>query len=130
MDCYARGTVTGDHCIGGLVGQNNKQVSRCYSVGAVTGSGGAGGLIGLVGVATGSTSNSFWDIDAAGIQISAGGTGWTQRRMQNWNTFLQAGWDFVGETVNGIQDLWVMPEGGYPELTMSLRVPSPAATRS
>jgi hypothetical protein len=129
-DCYARGAVAGDRCIGGLVGQNNKLVSRCYGAGAVTGSGNVGGLIGLADPATASTSSSFWDIEAAGIQISAGGIGWTQKRMQDQDTFLQAGWDFVGETTNGIQDLWVMPEGGYPELTMSLRIPPPPATRS
>jgi len=37
--------------------------------------------------------------------------------MQMANTFLEAGWDFVNETANGIEDIWWIIEGqGYPRL--------------
>jgi len=32
-------------------------------------------------------------------------------------TFLEAGWDFVGETDNGTEDIWWIDEGkDYPRL--------------
>jgi hypothetical protein len=37
--------------------------------------------------------------------------------MQNARAFVDAGWDFVGETRNGAADIWQMsPKGGYPGL--------------
>jgi hypothetical protein len=34
--------------------------------------------------------------------------------MQMLDTYLVAGWDFVGETTNGTEDIWFMPENDYP----------------
>jgi hypothetical protein len=37
--------------------------------------------------------------------------------MQTASTFLDAGWDFVGETANGTEDIWKIAEGlDYPRL--------------
>ena len=37
--------------------------------------------------------------------------------MQTAKTFLDAGWDFVGETKNGSADIWWILEGkDYPHL--------------
>ncbi len=37
--------------------------------------------------------------------------------MQTESTFTSAGWDFVGETVNGANDIWWIHEGKiYPRL--------------
>jgi hypothetical protein len=37
--------------------------------------------------------------------------------MQTAKTFLDAGWDFVGETANGPEDIWRILEGkDYPRL--------------
>jgi hypothetical protein len=36
--------------------------------------------------------------------------------MQRLDTFLNAGWDFVGENVNGKMDVWFLPAGDYPRL--------------
>jgi len=33
--------------------------------------------------------------------------------MQNAATFLNAGWDFVGESENGTDDIWMICEGKY-----------------
>jgi hypothetical protein len=132
-DCYARGTVAGDHDVGGLVGQNSAHVSSCYSTGAVTGSYGAGGLFGGITAAPEVPWDNFWDTDSSGIPGGAGstGTGVNRQQMQDINTFLKAGWDLVGETENGLEDIWMMPENGYPELTMSLTYQRPVrATRS
>ena len=47
----------------------------------------------------------------------AGGIGLTTAQMQTTTTFLDAGWDFVGETANGTADIWCMPPGDYPHLS-------------
>lgn len=36
--------------------------------------------------------------------------------MQTAGPFLEAGWDFVGETANGTEDLWWILEDDYPRL--------------
>ncbi|HNS18988.1 MAG TPA: hypothetical protein PKH24_00740 [Sedimentisphaerales bacterium] len=60
---------------------------------------------------------SFWDIETSGQSTSAGGIGKTTAEMQTVSTFLDAGWDFVGETANGTEDLWWILEGlDYPRL--------------
>lgn len=42
----------------------------------------------------------------------------TTSQMQTEATFLEAGWDFVGETANGTEDIWKMNCEGrsYPKL--------------
>jgi hypothetical protein len=59
---------------------------------------------------------SFWDIETSGIYWSDGGEGKTTAEMQTESTFTDAGWDFVGETFNGIEDIWFIPQGDYPHL--------------
>jgi hypothetical protein len=61
-------------------------------------------------------STSFWDIQTSGQTTSVGGTGKTTAEMQTISTFTDAGWDFVGETVNGIEDIWFIPQQDYPHL--------------
>jgi hypothetical protein len=64
---------------------------------------------------------SFWDAQASGQTKSAGGTGKTTVEMQTATTFLDAGWDFVGETANGREDIWWIDEGkDYPRLWWEL----------
>jgi len=49
--------------------------------------------------------------------VSAGGTGKTTTEMQTAKVFIDAGWDFVGETVNGTEGIWWILEGkDYPRL--------------
>jgi hypothetical protein len=106
---------------GGLVGSSYGTIVHCYSTGLVTGSprGYAGGLVG-----SGFDSNidhSFWDIETSGQTISAGGAGRTTAQMQSADTFLDAGWDFIGETVNGPNDIWWILDGrDYPRLWWQL----------
>jgi predicted outer membrane repeat protein len=52
-----------------------------------------------------------------GLHAKYGG-GSVTAEMQTAATFLEAGWDFVDETENGIEDIWYISEGAdYPELT-------------
>jgi len=109
-NCYSTGIVTGSYNTGGLCGYNDYgSINSCYSIGRVTGTGSyVGGLCGLNNAGT--FTNSFWDTQTSGRTTSAGGTGKTTIQMQDINTFLAAGWNFV--------DIWKMPDmGGYPLLT-------------
>jgi hypothetical protein len=158
--CYSTGAVTGNWRVGGLVGYNDSgDVTQCYSTGAVSGSADIGGLVGcnyfgdvtqcystsavtgpwpfdssvggLVGDNdAGTVIGSFWDIETSGQTKSAGGTGKTTTEMQTAKTFLDAGWDFVGETANGTADLWWILEGkDYPRLWWELGKPAKATEK-
>ena len=117
---YSRGSVSaaGDQ-VGGLVGCNHRgRIDASYSRGSVSGAQGMQSIGGLVGRrVVGSIKLSFWDIQTSGQTQSAGGTGKTTAEMQTASTFLEAGWDFAGETANGTEDVWWILEGrDYPRL--------------
>jgi hypothetical protein len=140
--CYNNCVVYGDRYIGGLVGNNKGSVSDCYSTSSVSGNGYVGGLVGdnedgkidksySTGTVTGdwrvgglvgdgqdeSVAVCFWDIQTSGQTTSTGGTGKSTVEMQKADTFLQAGWDIIDETVNGTGDIWWIDEGqNYPKL--------------
>ncbi len=141
--CCADGTVVGDNQVGGLVGSNIGTLRNSYAASGVTGASRVGGLVGrqyyrsliacsyasgpvsgdadlggLIGYCEGGTiTSAFWDVEASGLTTSAGGTGLTTAEMMRAATFLEAGWDFVGEVNNGEEDLWWILEGqDYPRL--------------
>lgn len=154
--CYADCDVSGDSSIGGLVGyfDNYSKLNHCYSLGNVSGIEKVGGLVGYVangfikncystGYVNGTTSvggligdlysyqveNSFWDMETSGQVSSDGGTGKTTAEMLDPNTYLNAGWDFVGEYDNGPSEEWAMPMGGgYPILWWQLESLPPLPT--
>jgi hypothetical protein len=120
LNSYSTGNVSGVENVGGLVGENwyshsgNVEISKCYSTGSVSGTTNVGGLVGLNDFGT--VSSSFWDVNTSGQETSAGGTGLPTAQMKMAGTFTDAGWDFVGETVNGIEDIWFIPQKDYPHL--------------
>jgi hypothetical protein len=115
INSYARGDVAGQNTAGGLAAMNAGTVTACYATGAVTGDENLGGLVGLNSF--GDISRSFWDIRTSGLAGSAGGTGRTTAELQMVQTFLAAGWDFVGETTSGTEGTWWIEEGkDYPRL--------------
>jgi rhodanese-related sulfurtransferase len=127
LNSYSSCSVQGNADVGGLVGFNLGTVVMSYSNSLVIGSLDIGGLVGcdvLCGRAAcdfGSTSLSFWDTETSEQTMSAGGEGKTTAEMMNPNTFISAGWDFVGETVNGPNDIWWILEGrDYPRLWWQL----------
>jgi len=126
-ESYAHGNVSGYDTVGGLVGWNRRTIAstpsgaivHCYATGSVAGNLNAGGLIGKND--GGGGGNSFWDMETSGQATSDGGTGKTTAEMQDPNTFIAAGWDFVGEYENGPNDDWGEPiGGGYPVLWWQL----------
>ena len=131
---YTMGMVEGNSYVGGLVGANGEYynlgagilipglISNCYSTCTVNGSANVGksSVGGLIGRNWGDTvSDCFWDIQASGLYTSDGGKGLTTVQMQNIHTYLDAGWDWVGEFSNGTHEIWQIPESeSYPELVI------------
>jgi hypothetical protein len=89
---YSTGNVTGNSNVGGLVGVNWGTVSSSYSSGSVVGEQEVGGLIGYNWTG-GTVSDSFWDTQASGQNISAGGMGKNTTEMQDITTF--SAWNIV-----------------------------------
>ncbi len=83
----------------------------------MTGTRDVGGLVGYN--YHGTFTACFWDTETSGLRSSAAGEGRTTAQMQDINTFLDAGWDFVGERINGTNDIWKMTCEGmsYPKLS-------------
>jgi len=118
---YSTATVHGSSSVGGLVGNNDGSITICYSTGAVSATGTYVG--GLVGIGWGDVNSSFWDVETSGQTTSDDGTGLPTAEMQTAKTFLEAGWDFVGETVNGTEDIWHICEGtNYPRFVWQIPV--------
>jgi hypothetical protein len=124
-NCYAMGAITGgDRSIdlGGLVGDNQVgEISNCYSTGKVIAGPSSRYLGGLVGRCNVPVRNCFWDKQASGMgrcyEEGGGVIGKTTAQMQTQSTFTDYGWDFVGETANGTEDIWFVREGKeYPKL--------------
>jgi hypothetical protein len=138
-DCYSNSAVHGTVWVGGLVGSNRAYrdiwdglagtIANSYSSGVVTGQTDMGGL---VGYNEAEIISSLWDTDTSGQSRMCGShdipatrcdeaSGKTTAEMCRAGTFLAAGWDFVGETENGIEDIWWIAEGlDYPRLVRQL----------
>ncbi|MHC4751613.1 MAG: GLUG motif-containing protein, partial [Planctomycetota bacterium] len=118
---YSTGSVTGIEGVGGFVGDNTwGSITTCYSTGSVSGSSRVGGLVGLNGD---NITSGFWDIETSGQATSDGGTGATTAEMHSLSTYLGAGWDFVDEIENGIDNIWWINEGqDYPRLWWELSI--------
>jgi hypothetical protein len=114
-NCYAEGSVSGTHTVGGLVGLDDGLISNCYAKGDVSGDICLGGLVARYSNTDGSIG-CFWDVNTSGQTTSAGGTGKSTLEMQTETTFTDAGWDFVGETANGTEDIWIIDVNDYPKL--------------
>ncbi len=130
-NCSSNCMVSGFENIGGLLGHNfSGRVTRCFSTGFVTGFEDVGGLVGdndahvndsLWDDNDANIIDSFWDMETSTLPYSEGGTGKTTAEMQTLSTFLEAGWDFVGETENGTEDIWSICEGtNYPRFVWQI----------
>jgi hypothetical protein len=130
--CYSRCSVSGGRTVGGLVGFiGSFVIDHCYSNGNIVHEPiedlvGNPRIHGLVGSGNppedehnvpSQILRSFWDIETSGRTLSFGGTGLTTAEMQTAGTYLEAGWDFVGETGNGADDIWwIIESQDYPRL--------------
>jgi hypothetical protein len=114
-NCYTSGSVSGILDIGGLCGSNWGTISNCYATGNVTGYIHKGGFC---GDNNWSVTGCFWDMQTSGMTTSDGGTGKTTAQMKTLSTFTNVGWDFLGEMINGYEDIWRLCNEGleYPKL--------------
>jgi len=109
---------------GGFVGSlTNVNMDNCFSTGPVNVSSIVGNA-GFIKSESGSTiTNSFWDTQTSGQSFSDGGIGKTTAEMKTPSTFINAGWDFELEVLNGTNDYWDMDvtnasvNNGYPFLS-------------
>ena len=134
-NCYSTGSVTGTHKVGGLCGFNEGSITNCYTTGYYSGiiapEYSIGGLVGQ------SIENKivscFWDVETSGIGLSNddnfGATGKATAEMQDQATYAAAGWDFIGEQYDGVEDNWRMPYEmpGYPILAWEKDIPGDVA---
>ena len=120
-DCYSTGSVSGNDQVGGLLGRVDfiaPKINRCYAACAVSGSAKIGGLIGSIGTSP-VINSSFWDTIISNQSLMCGevnancddSAGRTTAQMQQQATFGNQGWDFVGESTNGTEDIWRICEG-------------------
>jgi len=121
-DCYSTSGVNAGEFVGGLIGYNSGSVTNSYSVGLVNGTGIS--VYGLIGMEIGTNEACFWDVNTSNQPQPGPGTGKTTTEMQEANTFTSAGWDFVGENVNGTEDIWRLCEDlvNYPKLAWEFMV--------
>jgi len=134
MNCYSRGQVWGTQDVGGLAGFNQATITNCYATGLTIGGQRVGGLVAAKPAyyySSATVTGSFWDIQTTRQTTSEGGTGKSTIKMQSASTFLNAGWDFMGETANGTEDIWRIDEGkDYPRLSWEvLSDPNATAAR-
>jgi len=119
-NCYAIVNITTEEQSGGFMGNTfNDVITNCYCAGNITGISEIGGFIGMDNSST-TINNCFWDIESSGQSTSVGGIGKTTVEMKTGSTFTSAGWDFLYETANGIDDYWgIFSElnSGYPILS-------------
>ncbi|MHC4266319.1 MAG: GLUG motif-containing protein [Planctomycetota bacterium] len=147
INSYARGSVRGGSFTGGLCGKNWGVISNCYASGYVFGHHhSTGALIGHSDLAIGEFWNTFemhqdcfYDsdinphINGIGNLDYANVIGLPTSEMQIRSPFTDAGWDFVFETDNGTEDIWMIHEHhDYPKFTyqniLPIAVPGPNQT--
>jgi hypothetical protein len=129
FNSHSSSNVTGEEDVGGLVGHYGgwygSNIASCYSTGSVTGGNFVGGLVGYDNYYYGDYTSCFWDSDVNPDVNGIGNTtdpnviGLPTALMQAESTFTNAGWDFVGEVINGTEDIWKMNCEGmsYPKLS-------------
>jgi len=122
-NCYATTRVSAGNKssnIGGLVGYSYMgTITNCYANGRISAGEDSEDVGGLVGYSTDPINRCFWDVNTSGVSMSNASTGLTTSQMHDIQTYLDAGWDMVGESANGTADVWQKPKGGgYPELTV------------
>ncbi|MCC5934163.1 MAG: T9SS type A sorting domain-containing protein [Balneolales bacterium] len=97
-DSYSIGRINSQLNCGGAIGivSSGSTVTRIYAAGLVN-CDFPSNVGGLVGQNNGNVTDSFYDTQATGKSSSAGGTGLTTAQMRTRTPFVNAGWVFEGE---------------------------------
>lgn len=120
LNSYATGGASGTDIVAGFIGRDNlrTRIANSYSSGSVSveAGGQSGGFVSSFGYQS-IISNSFWDKEKSGQEISyGGGTGLTTSQMNDPSNFKAAGWD----TTN-----WDFAEGVAPKLQNMPKISNP-----
>lgn len=133
VDCYTSGIISGSGMCGGISGGvglvRGGSIEKCYSTASIqSGSVYKGGITGYLRFDV-QLLNCFWDTTASGVSVGyyyvpsqfwgiiENVEGYTTSQMKERANFI--GWDFVGEEVNGSNNIWRMCVDGvdYPRLS-------------
>ncbi len=119
-DSFARSRVyahSGSTHVGGFAG-SCFGVGRCYSASSITLKDFVMDHVGaFAGQPQGVVGSSFFDSDIAGWESDASGaSGLTSEEMKNAQPFIDAGWDFDPESVDGTTAVWQVVGVHYPSL--------------
>lgn len=122
-NCYCSGSIdasVSSDTVGGLAGQSDSmlfEIKNCYSICRVTG--GRSDIGGLIGYGDPMLVNQCYFLQANEGGGPDNGLGIPQTASQLKQTATYEGWDFVGETLYGTQDIWRMCMDGlaYPRLS-------------
>ncbi len=116
-NCYNLGDVSGDNDVGGFLGGNSATIVNAYSSAIVTGNTNVGGFSGRDTGGEFSTdpvyNNCFWnqtvnpELTGIGNQLDPVEViAVMNQQMILRKTFIDTGWDFIGESNNGTDDIW------------------------
>ncbi|MEJ6951920.1 GLUG motif-containing protein [Natronospora cellulosivora (SeqCode)] len=97
--------VDGENNVGGLVGENSRNISYSYSTGSVNGENNVGGLVGYNRYNS-PIINSYYDEYTTNQNDTGKGEPKTTEDMMQEATF--DGWDF--------ENVWMIEEDSYPQL--------------
>ena len=119
---YCVGGINTDYLsddIGGFTGQLfSSDISHSYSSVAIVYDQYTSSIGGFTAEVLGSSTvdQCFWDTQVSGLASSTTGTGASTVQMKDDTLFLNAGWDFIEEEANGLDDYWYMRNFVYPRL--------------
>ncbi len=131
--CYVKADIPEGRYIGLIVGDMTYgKIENCYAIGSISGAYQTKGIVGRCYFMT-KVGNSYSNIsiDSAppvnniypGETITTVLTATTDQ-MMNPATFIDLGWDFVDEDINGTDDIWGFFEGSlYPQLAWQFYEP-------
>jgi hypothetical protein len=115
-DCYSTAAVKSgkeSDSVGGLIGDNESSLSNCYFAGIVKVGNNSYNVDALTGLNSGDIDNCYF-LAASGPD-NGNGQSLTDGQMKLQSSFF--GWDFIGETGDGLQETWTSCDGiDYPKL--------------
>ncbi len=121
-NCYNTKVTNGENVAGfALSNTSGSTITNCYTAGSVEGYGDISSFVEY----TSSTliSNCFWNGDLTWTNDDSPATELTTAEMQTLSTYINAGWDFIGEEANGTDDVWKFIPGNYPLLAWQASPP-------
>jgi hypothetical protein len=132
-NCYSLGAVSAIGTVGGFVGSADylPVFENCYTTSLVVSGIHKGGFAGASN--NGIFKMCFWNstlnpmVKGIGYQSANPATLFakTTVELQTAETFVLANWDFIDETDNGTEDIWMIREGiEYPKFVWQNRMPS------